>query len=87
MSSFSTAPTNNGPPLSSPSLRRSDEQLAQHPAVVVFIISDCVVQFVTDSDLQRMFFEKILNRHQIIISCFEHLLIVGIRLKKIIKVT
>lgn len=37
---------------SSPPLRSSDEELTQHPALIVFIVSDCVVQFMADSNLQ-----------------------------------
>lgn len=38
--------------LSSPSLGRSDEQLAQHPALLVFVVSDGVVQLMAHSDLE-----------------------------------
>lgn len=38
--------------LPSPSFRGSDEQLAQHPALVILVISNCVVQFMTYSNLQ-----------------------------------
>lgn len=37
---------------SSPSFGSSDEQLAQHPALVILVISDGVVQFVAYSNLQ-----------------------------------
>lgn len=40
--------------LSSPSLGRSDEELAQHPALLVFVVSDSVVQLMAHSDLDGM---------------------------------
>lgn len=36
----------------SPSLGRSDEQLAQHPSLLIFVISDGVVQLVAHGDLE-----------------------------------
>lgn len=38
--------------LLSPSFGGSDEQLTQHPALVVLVISDGVVQFMTYGNLQ-----------------------------------
>lgn len=36
-----------------PSFRGSDKQLAQHPSLVILVVSDCVVEFVANSDLTR----------------------------------
>lgn len=44
--------TNSHLLISSPSFGGSDEQLTQHPSLVILVISDCVVELMTNCDLQ-----------------------------------